>query len=101
MNNSKIGRRTFLQGVSLAALGAAVNFDAGAQVKVPNSSGTELPTLKAPARLRLPPPHLRYGSVPATPVWSRSECACGGIPAASAPYRDDTEYSRDAPALYY
>jgi hypothetical protein len=49
MNNAKIERRTFLQGVSLAALGAAVNLDAEAQVKVPNSRGTELPKLKAPA----------------------------------------------------
>jgi D-galactarolactone isomerase len=49
VNNSKIGRRTFLQGVSLAALGAAVNLDAEAQVTVPNSRGTELPKLKAPA----------------------------------------------------
>ena len=49
MNNSKIGRRTFLQGVSFTALGAVAKLDAQAQVAVPNSSGTEFPKLKAPA----------------------------------------------------
>jgi D-galactarolactone isomerase len=52
MNNPKIGRRTFLQGASLAAFTAAGLFDSPigqAQVRVPNSSGTELPKLKAPA----------------------------------------------------
>ena len=52
MNESKIGRRTFLQGTGLAALSAAGLLDARfteAQVAVPNSSGTELPKLKAPA----------------------------------------------------
>jgi D-galactarolactone isomerase len=49
MNNSKIGRRTFLHGISFAALGAVAKLDAQAQVAVPNSSGTELPKLKAPA----------------------------------------------------
>ena len=52
MNERKIGRRTFLQGTSLAALSAAGLFDARAsqaQVAVPNSTGTELPKLKAPA----------------------------------------------------
>src|SRR5712692_4875244 len=52
MNERKIERRTFLQGVSLAALSAAGLVDARvshAQVAVPNSSGTELPKLKAPA----------------------------------------------------
>jgi D-galactarolactone isomerase len=52
MNERKIGRRTFLQGASLAALSAAGLLDARvshAQVAVPNSSGTELPKLKAPA----------------------------------------------------
>jgi D-galactarolactone isomerase len=52
MNERKIGRRTFLQGASLAALSTAglVNARVGrAQVAVPNSSGTELPKLKAPA----------------------------------------------------
>jgi D-galactarolactone isomerase len=51
MNERKIGRRTFLQGASLAALTAAGLFDARAshaQVAVPNSTGTELPKLKAP-----------------------------------------------------
>ena len=51
MNERKIGRRTFLQGASLAALGAAGLFDARvshAQAAVPNSTGTELPKLKAP-----------------------------------------------------
>lgn len=52
MNNSKIGRRTFLHGVSFAALSAAGLLDTSltqAQVAVPNSSGTEFPKLKAPA----------------------------------------------------
>jgi len=52
MNERKIGRRTFLQGASLAGLSAAGLLDAWishAQVGVPNSSGTELPKLKAPA----------------------------------------------------
>ena len=49
MNKSKIGRRTFLQGISFAALSAVAKLDALAQVAVPNSSGTELPKLKAPA----------------------------------------------------
>jgi len=49
MNNSKIGRRTFLHCISSAALTAFVRLDAQAQVAVPNSAGTELPKLKAPA----------------------------------------------------
>ena len=49
MNNSKIGRRTFLRGVSFATLSAVARLDARAQLTVPNSSGTELPKLKAPA----------------------------------------------------
>jgi D-galactarolactone isomerase len=49
MNNFKIGRRSFLQGASLAALSAVVDLDAEGQVAVPNSGGTELPKLKAPA----------------------------------------------------
>jgi D-galactarolactone isomerase len=52
MNERKIGRRTFLQGASVAVLGTAGFFDARAsyaQVAVPNSIGTELPKLKAPA----------------------------------------------------
>jgi len=51
MNERKIGRRTFLQGTGLAALCASGLFDARtsqAQVAVPNSTGTELPKLKAP-----------------------------------------------------
>jgi predicted TIM-barrel fold metal-dependent hydrolase len=51
MNERKIGRRTFLQGTGLAALSAAGLFDARdarTQVAVPNSTGTELPKLKAP-----------------------------------------------------
>jgi D-galactarolactone isomerase len=50
MNERRIGRRTFLQRASLAAFGAAGLFDARvshAQVAVPNSTGTELPKLKA------------------------------------------------------
>ena len=82
MNDGKIGRRTFIQGASLAALSAAGLLDtplSQAQVAVPNSAGTELPRLKAPALascgaefrrnrtaetqspsacVRLPPPHL-------------------------------------------
>ena len=49
MNSLKIGRRTFLRGVSSAALSAVVKLDSRAQGKVPNSSGTELPKLKVPA----------------------------------------------------
>src|SRR6202162_2017860 len=51
MNERNIGRRTFLQGAGLAALSGAGLFDARAshaQVAVPNSTGTELPKLKAP-----------------------------------------------------
>lgn len=51
MIERKIGRRTFLQGAGLAALSASELFDAfasHAQVAVPNSTGTELPKLKAP-----------------------------------------------------
>jgi len=51
MNERKIGRRRFLQGTGLAALSAAGLFDARVsrvQVAVPNSTGTELPKLKAP-----------------------------------------------------
>jgi D-galactarolactone isomerase len=48
MNNFKIGRRTFLEGASLAALSVIADLDAEGQVAVPNSSGTELPKLKAP-----------------------------------------------------
>jgi D-galactarolactone isomerase len=51
VSENKIGRRAFLQGASLAALSAAELLDARVtytQVAVPNSSGTELPKLKAP-----------------------------------------------------
>jgi len=51
MIERKIGRRTFLRGTGLAALSAAGLFDAcvsHAQVAVPNSTGTEMPKLKAP-----------------------------------------------------
>ena len=51
MSEGKIGRRAFIQGAGLAALGAAgiLSADAG-QVAgaVPNSVGTEVPKLKAP-----------------------------------------------------
>jgi len=52
MSQSRIGRRAFLQGASLAALGASEIVDALpslAQDAVPNSTGTERPKLKAPA----------------------------------------------------
>jgi D-galactarolactone isomerase len=52
MNEREIGRRQFLQGTSLAVLSASGLFDARvsqAQVAVPNSTGAELPNLKAPA----------------------------------------------------
>ena len=52
MDDRKIGRRTFVQGASLAALNAAgvISIRSGqVQVAVPNSSGTEAPKLKAPA----------------------------------------------------
>jgi len=52
MSDRKIARRTFIQRASVAALSAAGFFEARvshAQVAVPNSSGTELPKLKAPA----------------------------------------------------
>ena len=51
MKEHKIGRRAFLQGTGLAALSAAGLYDPGsgyAQIAVPNSTGTELPKLKAP-----------------------------------------------------
>ena len=46
--HTQIGRRTFIQGASLAALTALDARAADAQVAVPNSVGTELPKLKAP-----------------------------------------------------
>ena len=51
MSESKIGRRAFIQGAGLAALGAVGMLSAdAAQVAgaVPNSAGTEVPKLKAP-----------------------------------------------------
>jgi len=50
MGDRQIERRTFLQGAALAALTAAgiVPSESRAQIAVPNSSGTELPKLKAP-----------------------------------------------------
>ena len=52
MNDIEIGRRIFLQGAGIAALSAArvmQAHEARAQVAVSNSTGTEPPTLKAPA----------------------------------------------------
>jgi D-galactarolactone isomerase len=52
MNTARIGRRAFLQGAGVAALSAAGLLDARlsyAQDAAPNSSGTGLPKLKAPA----------------------------------------------------
>jgi len=52
MSENGIGRRTFLKGAGLAALGAAgvVQSEEGhAQSVVPNSAGTDAPRLKAPA----------------------------------------------------
>jgi D-galactarolactone isomerase len=50
MADRKICRRNFLQGASLLALGVSgvLTSEALAQIAVPNSSGTELPKLKAP-----------------------------------------------------
>ncbi len=48
MDNTQIGRRTFIQGAGIAALTALHARAAEAQVAVPNSAGTELPKLKAP-----------------------------------------------------
>lgn len=47
MAPTKIGRRRFIQGASMAALAALHARTADAQT-VPNSTGTELPKLKAP-----------------------------------------------------
>jgi D-galactarolactone isomerase len=52
MGKNGIGRRSFLKGAGLAALGAAgvVHSEEGrAQSVVPNSAGTESPKTKAPA----------------------------------------------------
>jgi D-galactarolactone isomerase len=50
MADRKIRRRSFLQGAGLLTLGASgvLPSEAWAQISVPNSSGTELPRLKAP-----------------------------------------------------
>jgi predicted TIM-barrel fold metal-dependent hydrolase len=51
MSESKIGRRSFIQGAGLAALGAAGILSAEAAqmaMAVPNSAGTEAPTLRVP-----------------------------------------------------
>src|ERR1700754_2293816 len=45
-----MGRRTFLQGAAALTAASAASFDeAGAQQAVPNSAGTQRPTLAAPA----------------------------------------------------
>jgi D-galactarolactone isomerase len=52
MNEWKIGRRNFLRGTGLAAIAATGAFqmrEVRAQAQVPNSTGTDLPKLKAPA----------------------------------------------------
>src|SRR5271165_6517932 len=52
MIENKFGRRTFLQGATLAVLGASgiIPAEAGQMAgAVPNSAGTEAPKLKAPA----------------------------------------------------
>ena len=49
MGNTRIGRRSFIEGASVAALTALHARTADAQITVPNSVGTELPRLKAPA----------------------------------------------------
>lgn len=68
--NSEVNRRTFITRVGLAAASASLIAplrDAGAQVVVPNSSGTDIPKLQAPANacdchhhiydaVRFPPP---------------------------------------------
>jgi len=50
MSESKIGRRRFIQGAGLAAMGAAGVLPVLGQMAgaVPNSGGTEAPTVKAP-----------------------------------------------------
>ncbi len=48
MDNTRMGRRPFIQGAGIAALTALHARPANAQVAVPNSVGTELPRLKAP-----------------------------------------------------
>jgi len=71
MNTSKMGRRSFLQAVSAAALTAAAKLELEAQVAVPNSSGTELPKLKAPA-LACDCHHHIYDTARFTPVQSEA-----------------------------
>jgi predicted TIM-barrel fold metal-dependent hydrolase len=68
-NPTSIARRRFLQGVAAVAAAGALRSEPGrAQAAVPNSSGTALPQLKAPANAcdchmhafdpeRFPPPH--------------------------------------------
>ena len=48
MDNTRIGRRPFIQGIGSVALSAVHAGAANAQAAVPNSTGTELPRLKAP-----------------------------------------------------
>ena len=48
MDNSRIGRRPFIQGIGSIALSAVHAGAAEAQIAVPNSTGAELPRLKAP-----------------------------------------------------
>ena len=49
MDNNQIGRRIFIQAAGISALTALHARVADAQVAVPNSTGTELPRLQAPA----------------------------------------------------
>jgi len=52
LSTSKVGRRSFLRAAGIAALAGAPVLhtgDAEAQVAVPNSAGTDLPKLRAPA----------------------------------------------------
>jgi D-galactarolactone isomerase len=102
MNERKIGRRTFLQGASVAALGAAGLFDpraSRAQVAVPNSTGIELPKLKAPA-LACDCHHHIYDTArfPA-PSPGAEPNARSRIPVAATPHRHDTRRDRNAQAL--
>jgi D-galactarolactone isomerase len=51
INGRRVGRRTFIKGAGLATLGAVAAMQrplAGAEEAFPNSSGSELPKLKAP-----------------------------------------------------
>jgi D-galactarolactone isomerase len=49
MSDKDIDRRTLVNGLIVAGAAAAIPREAHAQAQVPNSSGTELPKLKAPA----------------------------------------------------